>query len=84
MSRGRNKTPAERALEVICTMAGVSFDEFQELLKKSQGDKAKEREFPESSYNMVKTNYFKNSSISQSEWEEIYQHISNPKSNFGN
>ena len=84
MARGRNKTPAERALEVICTMAGVSFDEFQELLKKSQGDKAREREFPESSYNMVKTNYFKNSSISQSEWKEIYQHISNPKSNFGN
>ena len=63
MARGRNKTPAERALEVICTMAGVSFEEFQEQLEKSQGDKASKRAFPETSYNMVKTNYFKNSSI---------------------
>lgn len=84
MTRGRNKTPAERALEVICTMAGVSFEEFQEQLKKSQGNTATERAFPKSSYNMVKTNYFKNSSINQSEWKELYQHITNPKSNFGN
>ena len=84
MARGRNKTPAERALEVICTMAGVSFEEFQEQLKKSQGEKAKAREFPESSYNMVKANYFKTSSISQAQWEELYEHITNPKSNFGN
>lgn len=84
MPRGRNKTPAERALEVICTMAGVSFEEFQELLKKSQGNKASERDFPETSYNMVKTNYFKNSSINQQEWKELYQHITNPKSNYGN
>lgn len=84
MSRGRNKTPAERALEVICTMAGVSFEEFQEQLEKSQGNKASERAFPESSYNMVKTNYFKNSSISQQEWKDLYQHITSPKSNFGN
>ena len=84
MTRGRNKTPAERALEVICTMAGVSFEEFQEQLKKSQGNTATERAFPESSYDMVKTNYFKKSSISQSEWKELYQHITNPKSNFGN
>ena len=84
MTRGRNKTPAERALEVICTMAGVSFDEFLDQLEKSQGDKASKRDFPESSYHMVKTNYFKNSSISQTEWKEIYQHISKPKTNFGN
>lgn len=83
MTRGRNKTPAERALEVICTMADVSFEEFQEQLKKSQGNTATEREFPESSYNMVKTNYFKKSSISQQEWKDLYQHITNPKSNFG-
>jgi len=83
MSRGRNKTPAERALEVICTMAGVSFEEFQEQLEKSQGDKASKRAFPDSSYNMVRTNYFKNSSISQQEWKDLYQHITNPKSNFG-
>ncbi len=50
MTRGRNKTPAERALEVICTMAGVSFEEFEEQLKKSQGNTATERAFPESSY----------------------------------
>ncbi len=34
MTRGRNKTHAERALELICTMAGVPFNEFQEMLKK--------------------------------------------------
>jgi cytochrome P450 len=84
MARGRNKTPAERALEVICTMAGVPFDEFQQQLEKSQGDKANPRTFPESSYNMVKNNYFKNSSINQQEWKDLYQHITNPKSNFGN
>lgn len=84
MTRGRNKTPAERALEVICTMAGVSFEEFEEQLKKSQGDKSSERSFPESSYDMVKKQYFKNSSISQAQWKELYGHISNPKSNFGN
>ena len=83
MSRGRNKTPAERALEVICTMAGVSFKEFEELLEKSQGNKASKRDFPLSSYLMVKNSYFKNSSINQAQWKELYEHISNPKSNFG-
>jgi len=83
MTRGRNKTPAERALEVICTMAGVSFEEFEEQLKKSQGNTATERAFPESSYKMVKKQYFKNSSISKTEWKEIYEHIKNPKANFG-
>ena len=83
MSRGRNKTPAERALEAICTMAGVSFKEFEELLEKSQGNKASKRDFPESSYDMVRNSYFKNSSINQAQWEELYEHISNPKTNFG-
>ena len=83
MSRGRNKTPAERALEAICTMAGVPFKEFEELLEKSQGDKASERVFPESSYEMVRDSYFKNSSVSKAQWKELYEHISNPKTNFG-
>ena len=83
MSRGRNKTPAERALEAICTMAGVSFKEFEELLEKSQGSKASKREFPESSYDMVRKSYFKNSSISQAQWKELYEHIQKPKSNYG-
>ena len=52
MARGRNKTPAERALEVICTMAGVSFEEFQEQLEKSQGDKASKRAFPEQRFDV--------------------------------
>jgi hypothetical protein len=30
--RGRNKTPAERALELVCAKAGISFAEFQVLL----------------------------------------------------
>jgi cytochrome P450 len=73
---GRNKTPAERALEVICTMAGIPFSEFEQLLKKSQGDRARERDFPESSY-------FNNSSISKDEWRKLFQHCKEPKSNFG-
>lgn len=84
MARGRNKTPAERALEVICTMAGVSFEEFQEQLKKSQGDKASHRAFLESSYEMVKKSYFKNSSVSKAQWKELYEHITKPRDNFGN
>jgi hypothetical protein len=83
MSRGRNKTPAERALEVICSMAGVSFEEFEDLLKKSQGEKAGERSFPESSYEMVRKSYFKDSSITASQWRELYEHLKNPKTNFG-
>ncbi len=83
MPRGRNKTPAERALEVICSMAGYSFDEFQELLEKSQGDKACERAFPETSYKMVKKNYFKNSTIGKSEWQDLLNHITSPRDNFG-
>ena len=81
MSRGRNKTPAERALELICTMANVPFSEFQEMLKKSQ--ESSERAFPESSYYMVRKLYFKDSKISQAQWEELYQHIKSPKTNFG-
>lgn len=84
MARGRNKTPAERALEVICSMAGVPFKEFEELLENSQGDKASQRDFPESSYKMVKNNYFKNSSVSQDQWKDLVKHIKNPKDNFGN
>ena len=84
MTRGRNKTPAERALEAVCAMAGIPFEEFQELLKKSQGDKASHRIFPESSYEMVRKSYFKNSSISKAQWKEIHQHITKPKDNFGN
>jgi len=83
MARGRNKTPAERALEVICSMAGVPFKEFEQLLEKSQGDKAKLRPFPESSYNMVKNSYFKHSSVSQTQWRELVEHITNPRDNFG-
>lgn len=83
MNRGRRKTPAERALEVVCVMAGISFEEFQELLEKSQGDKASPREFPESSYNMVKNSYFKNSSLSQAQWKEIADHCKKPRTNFG-
>jgi hypothetical protein len=80
---GRNKTPAERALEVICTMAGIPFSEFEQLLKKSQGDRARERDFPESSYEMVRKSYFNNSSISKDEWRKLFQHCKEPKSNFG-
>lgn len=83
MTRGRNKTPAERALEVICSMAGMPFNEFEKLLEKSQGSKASYRDFPESSYKMVKNNYFKNSSVSQDQWRELANHIRSPKDNFG-
>lgn len=83
MSRGRNKTPAERALEVICSMANVPFHEFQQLLDQSQGDKATKRVFPEASYKMVKHSYFKTSTVSQAQWEEMANHIKAPKTNFG-
>lgn len=83
MARGRNKTPAERALEVICSMAGVPFKEFEGLLQKSQGTKASHRDFPESSYKMVKNSYFKNSSVSQAQWKELADHVISPKDNFG-
>ena len=83
MVRGRNKTPAERALEVICTMAGVSFKDFKCLPGKPQGDKATQRDFPESSYDMVRKSYFKNSSIKNDQWKELYEHIKNPRVNFG-
>lgn len=79
----RNKTPAERALEVICAMADVPFEEFQRLLEKSQGNNASERPFPQSSYKMVKDSYFNQSEIPQEEWGELFQHIQKPKSNFG-
>ena len=80
-ARGRNKTPAERALELICTMAGVPFDEFQDLLKKSQG--TSEREFPEKSYEMVRNNYFEGSNITKAQWVELYAHIKSPRTKFG-
>jgi len=79
----RNKTPAERALEVICTMADVPFEDFQILLEKSQGNNASERPFPQTSYKMVKNSYFNQSEIPQEEWGELLQHIKKPKSNFG-
>jgi hypothetical protein len=79
----RNKTPAERALEVICAKAGVPFEEFQILLEKSQGINATERIFPQSSYMMVKDSYLKQSEIPQEEWAELFQHIKKPKRNFG-
>jgi len=81
MTRGRNKTPAERALELICTMANVPFSEFQEMLKKSQ--ESSERAFPETSYHMVKKQYFKDSEIREAQWQELYQHIKSPETNFG-
>jgi hypothetical protein len=79
----RNKTPAERALELICTMADIPFEDFEDLLRKSQGDKATERQFPQSSYRMVKKNYLKGSGIDKKQWNDLYQHLKKPKSNFG-
>ena len=43
MKRGRNKTPAERALELICAKANLSYEEFIVLVEKSQGEKSKSR-----------------------------------------
>jgi len=83
MPRGRNKTPAERALEVICSMSGMTFQEFQELLDKSQGDKASQRVFPETSYDMIKNRYFKNSSVNLAQWKELASHVKSPRDNFG-
>ena len=64
-------------------MANVPFEDFIELLEKSQGEKATIREFPERSYRMVKESYFKSSSISQAQWKELYEHVRAPKTNFG-
>ena len=81
--RGRNKTPAERALELVCAKAGISFAEFQVLLSNSQGDKACEREFPKTSYLLVDKNYLASSALTQEDWLEIFNHLKSPKDNFG-
>jgi hypothetical protein len=81
--RGRNKTPAERALELVCAKAGISFAEFQVLLSNSQGDKANERPFPETSYQLVEKNYLPSSALTQEDWLEIFNHLKSPNDNFG-
>ena len=83
MLKRKNKTPAERALEVICAMANVPFEDFCDLLERSQGDNASPRECPESSYNMVKHGYFKDSMITEDQWKDIFGHVSKPRKNFG-
>ena len=81
--RGRNKTPAERALELVCAKAGISFAEFQVLLSNSQGDKAKGRPFPETSSQLVEKNYLPSSALTQEDWLEIFNHLKSPNDNFG-
>lgn len=81
--RGRNKTPAERALELICAKAGLSFEEFETLLLNSQGDKATIRSFPKRSYSLVKNNYLDDSSLEKAHWLNILNHVTKPKDNFG-
>ena len=81
--RGRNKNPAERALELVCAKAGVSFVEFQVLLSNSQGDKAHGRPFPETSYQLVEKSYLPSSALTKEDWLEIFNHLKSPKDNFG-
>ena len=80
MKRGRNKTPAERALELICAKANLSYEEFIVLVEKSQGEKASPRHMPEGSYDNIKLQYVANSGISESQWRLLLAHILHPKS----
>ena len=52
MPNRRNWTPAERALQLICAMAEVSFEEYQSLLDKSQ--EATRKAANEGGYDIVK------------------------------
>ena len=86
MSRGRNKTPAERALEVICVLADVPYEDFCKVLEQSQGERCTPRPCPESSYDMVGKRYFRNALHQfppRELWLKVLEHVKSPKIDFG-
>jgi len=81
VSRPRNYTPAERALQLICAKAGLSYEEFCELMEKSQGKEP--RVSPRSSYKMVRENYLSDLETNSEDWEAMLEHVRGPKKGFG-
>jgi len=81
MPRGRNYTPAERALQLICAKAGASYEEFYALMEQSQGKEP--RTSPESSYKMVRENYLSDLETNSVDWAEMLNHVRSPKDQFG-
>jgi len=81
MARGRNYTPAERALQLICAKAGASYKEFYALMEQSQGKEP--RTSPESSYKMVRENYLSDLETNAVDWTEMLNHIRSPRDKFG-
>ena len=81
MGRGRNYTPAERALQLICAKAGASYEEFNSLMSQSQGKEP--RTSPESSYKMVKHNYLSDLETNAVDWAEMLNHVRSPRDGFG-
>jgi len=81
MARGRNYTPAERALQLICAKAGLSYEEFSKLMEQSQGKEP--RVSPRNSYKMVQENYLSDLVTFAEDWEAMLDHVRGPKSGYG-
>lgn len=81
MSRGRNYTPAERALQLVCAKAGLSYERFCELMAQSQGKTP--RVSPESSYRMVKESYCTDIETNVEDYSKMLEHVVGPKSGYG-
>ena len=81
MSRGRNYTPAERALQLICAKAGCNYEEFAKLMEQSQGKSP--RTSPKSSYKMLVERYLSDLETNAVDWSEMLNHIRSPKRGFG-
>ena len=81
MARGRNYTAAERALQLICAKAGLSYKGFCELMAQSQGKEP--RVSPESSYNMVQGKYLTDLDIKPEDWDKMLSHVRGPRNGYG-
>tara|TARA_Y100001973_G_scaffold91179_1_gene139548 strand:- start:634 stop:891 length:258 start_codon:yes stop_codon:yes gene_type:complete len=81
MARGRNYTPAERALQLICAKAGASYEEFCKLMEQSQGKEP--RVSPKSSYKMLIERYLSDLETNAVDWAEMLNHVRGPKRGFG-
>jgi hypothetical protein len=81
MARGRNYTPAERALQLICAKAGLSYEEFCKLMEQSQGKEP--RVSPENSYKMVQENYLSDLETNAEDWAEMLNHVRGPRNGYG-
>lgn len=75
----KNKTYGERAIEIICKGADISFEEFCEIIDESNEKSKIPRIKNRNSYEKHMNSYVEKINIPKEKWIDIFNFIKSPK-----